>query len=59
VRSRWPRASARAWGSEDKLRERIKAHRKAGATHVCVLPLRSDGAMVPDESALEAMAPRK
>ena len=32
-----------AWGGENKLRERVEAHYKAGATHVCVLPLRSDG----------------
>src|SRR5258708_30750460 len=27
-----------AWGSEDKIRERIDAHPKARATHVCILP---------------------
>jgi probable F420-dependent oxidoreductase len=48
-----------AWGSVDELRARIDAHRKAGATHVCVLPLRADGVLTPDESALQALAPGK
>ncbi|HYA34551.1 MAG TPA: TIGR03620 family F420-dependent LLM class oxidoreductase, partial [Candidatus Binataceae bacterium] len=30
-----------AWGTEAKIRERIDGHLKAGATHVCILPLRS------------------
>ncbi len=47
-----------AWGSETNLRERVEAHRRAGATHVCILPLRSDGALQPDEGALEALSPR-
>ena len=47
-----------AWGTEDKIRERIGAHYKAGATHVCILPVRSDGSMLPDERTLEALAPR-
>jgi len=47
-----------AWGPEEKLRERIQAHYNAGATHVCIMPMRSDGFMVPDERALEALAPR-
>ena len=46
-----------AWGSVEQLRARIEAHRKAGATHVCILPLRSDAMLVPDERALEALAP--
>lgn len=46
-----------AWGSEEKLRERIEAHYRAGATHVCILPLRSDGVLLPDERVLEALAP--
>jgi len=48
-----------AWGGESKLRERVEAHYKAGATHVCVLPLRSDGIFRPDERVLEALAPPK
>jgi probable F420-dependent oxidoreductase len=47
-----------AWGTAEKIRDRIEAHLKAGATHVCILPLRSDGALLPDERALEALASR-
>ncbi len=47
-----------AWGNEERIRERIAAHYKAGATHVCILPIRSDGGMGPDERTLEALAPR-
>lgn len=47
-----------AWGTEDKIRERIDAHLKAGATHVCILPIRSDNALLPDPKAVEAFAPR-
>jgi probable F420-dependent oxidoreductase len=46
-----------AWGSVATLRARIAAHLAAGATHVCVLPLRVDGSRAPDENALEALAP--
>lgn len=46
-----------AWGSEDKLRERIAAHYQAGATHVCVLPLSGDGSTIPNERTLDALAP--
>ena len=46
-----------AWGSESKIRERIDAHLKAGASHVCILPLRADGSPQPDERAVEALAP--
>ncbi len=48
-----------AWGGVDELRARVEAHRKAGASHVCVLPLRPDGMLVPDQRALEALAPLK
>jgi probable F420-dependent oxidoreductase len=47
-----------AWGTADKIRGRIEAHYKAGATHVCLLPLRSDGKPLPDLRALEALAAR-
>jgi probable F420-dependent oxidoreductase len=47
-----------AWGSEDKIRDRIDAHLKAGASHVCFLPIRSDDALKPDLRAIEAFAPR-
>jgi probable F420-dependent oxidoreductase len=46
-----------AWGTEEKIRSRIAAHHSAGATHVCILPLRADGSPLPDERALEALAP--
>jgi probable F420-dependent oxidoreductase len=47
-----------AWGTEEKIRDRIAAHHKAGATHVCILPLRADSSPVPDVRAMEALAPR-
>ncbi|HEY6420811.1 MAG TPA: TIGR03620 family F420-dependent LLM class oxidoreductase [Candidatus Binataceae bacterium] len=50
-----------AWGDESRLRERIAAHHKAGATHVCVTLVKSEGSAreraMPDERALEALAP--
>ncbi|SRR5579875_318050 len=46
-----------AWGNEDQLRERIAAHHRAGATHVCILPLRTDKRPLPDERTMEALAP--
>ncbi len=46
-----------AWGSEQKIRDRIDAHLKAGATHVCILPLRADRTPLPDHRAVEAFAP--
>jgi hypothetical protein len=48
-----------AWGSEDALRQRLEAHRQAGASHVCLLPLGPDGSLRPDERVLEALAPRQ
>jgi probable F420-dependent oxidoreductase len=48
-----------AWGSEDKIRDRIDAHLKAGANHVCILPIRVDNESLPDPRAMEALAPRK
>src|SRR5436309_3751020 len=47
-----------AWCTEDKIRVRIDAHPKAGATHVCILPLRADNAPLPDERAVAAFAQR-
>jgi probable F420-dependent oxidoreductase len=47
-----------AWGTADQIRSRIAAHHQAGATHVCILPLRADGAPLPCEKAIEALAPR-
>jgi len=47
-----------AWGSEARIRERVDAHFKAGATHVCIQPIRVDGQPGPDVHAVEALAPR-
>jgi hypothetical protein len=47
-----------AWGSEEKIHDRIEAHLKAGATHVCLLPIRADNESLPDLRAVEAFAPR-
>jgi probable F420-dependent oxidoreductase len=46
-----------AWGTEDKIRDRIQAHFRAGATHVCIQPLRSDNQPLPDLRAVQAFAP--
>jgi len=46
-----------AWGDESALRERIQAHHDAGATHVCIQPLRADGGVGADLRVLEALAP--
>ena len=48
-----------AWGDEKKIRDRIEAHLKAGATHVCILPIRADNESLPDERAIEVLAPGK
>jgi probable F420-dependent oxidoreductase len=48
-----------AWGSADKIRDRIDAHLKAGATHVCILPIRVDNESLPDPRVMEALAPRQ
>jgi probable F420-dependent oxidoreductase len=47
-----------AWGSESQIRERFDAHLRAGASHVCFLPLRSDNVPLPDMRSIEAFAPR-
>jgi len=48
-----------AWGDEDAVRERIRAHHEAGATHVCIQPLKPDGQMGPDLDLLERLAPAR
>jgi hypothetical protein len=48
-----------AWGDEDAIRARIRAHHDAGADHVCIQPLHPDGMPLPDWRALEAFAPSK
>lgn len=46
------------WGTVDQIEERLRAHRDAGATHVCIQPLKPDAAPgEPDDEALEALAP--
>ena len=46
-----------AWGDEEALALRIRAHHDAGADHVCIQPLRPDGGPGPCPRALEALAP--
>ncbi|MFA5632559.1 MAG: TIGR03620 family F420-dependent LLM class oxidoreductase [Porticoccaceae bacterium] len=46
-----------AWGDESAIRNRIEAHWEAGASHVCIQPLRPDGEFGYDRRALEAFAP--
>ena len=45
-----------AWGDENAIRARIKAHIDAGASHVCIQPLRVDGQPVPDYDAMKTLA---
>jgi probable F420-dependent oxidoreductase len=47
-----------AWGNETKLRARVEAHYKAGANHVCILPLNPTGGLMPDLRTLQALAPK-
>src|SRR5215472_1761467 len=37
-----------AWGTEDRIRDRIQAHLAAGATQVCIQALRADSQPLPD-----------
>jgi probable F420-dependent oxidoreductase len=46
-----------AWGNENRIRDRVQAHFTAGATHVCIQPLRADNQPVPDLRAVQALAP--
>ena len=46
-----------AWGDESAIGARVQAHFDAGASHVCVHPLRADGRPGPDLRILEALAP--
>ena len=46
-----------AWGDERRLRERIDAHRRAGANHVYAIPLSAAGGRLPDMRVIEALAP--
>jgi hypothetical protein len=44
-------------GVENYIRYRIDAHLTAGASHVCLMPLRNDDEALPDARVLEAFAP--
>ncbi|MEE8508449.1 MAG: TIGR03620 family F420-dependent LLM class oxidoreductase [Myxococcota bacterium] len=48
-----------AWGDEEAIARRIRAHHDAGADHVCIQPFRNDGVPRPDLRILEALAPGK
>jgi len=45
-----------AWGDEARIRKHFEAHMAAGASQICMMPVRPDGTQ-PDERALEAFAP--
>ena len=45
------------WGDEDRVRTGVQAHYDAGADHVCVQPLSTEGALILDWNALEVLAP--
>lgn len=45
-----------AWGDEGVILARLRAHLDAGASHVCFLPLRPDGGLLPDDRVIEALA---
>ncbi len=47
-----------AWGGESKIRDRLAEQFKAGATHVCMIPLDPRGGVRPDARAIEVLAPR-
>jgi alkanesulfonate monooxygenase SsuD/methylene tetrahydromethanopterin reductase-like flavin-dependent oxidoreductase (luciferase family) len=46
-----------AWGTETQIRDRIEAQFRAGASHVCILPLDPAGGLVPCRRTLAALAP--
>ena len=46
-----------AWGDEAALTGRVRAHREAGATHVCIQPLDADDPSRPSVRTLERLAP--
>ncbi len=47
-----------AWGTETQVRDRIEAQVRAGASHVCILPLDPAGGLAPCRRVLAALAPR-
>ncbi len=46
-----------AWGDESALVDRVRDHRSAGATHVCIQPLDVDDPTRPSTATLERLAP--
>jgi probable F420-dependent oxidoreductase len=46
-----------AWGDADAIAKRLQAHYDAGATHVCIQPLSTEGFGHVDWACLEALAP--
>ena len=46
-----------AWGDEETIRARIKAHMDAGADHVCIQPIHPETVGEVDWRILEALAP--
>ncbi len=48
-----------AWGDEKAIATRLQEHFDAGASHVCLQPIRSDGEMGPDLDLLAEFAPAK
>jgi probable F420-dependent oxidoreductase len=47
------------WGTVDQIEARLQEHMDAGATHLCLQPLKPNARMGdPDREALEALAPR-
>jgi probable F420-dependent oxidoreductase len=48
-----------AWGDDDAIAARIRAHHDAGADHVCIQPFRPDGGPGPDLALLETFAPAR
>jgi probable F420-dependent oxidoreductase len=47
-----------AWGDQRALRDRIAAHRRAGADHVYLIPLSAHGGRLPEMNVIRALAPR-
>ncbi len=45
------------WGDEDRVRAGVQAHYDAGATHVCIQPVSTEGFTHLDERVLEVLAP--
>ena len=48
-----------AWGDEQAVQDRVRAHWQAGADHVCIQPLSDAGFGRFDANALELLSPRK